>query len=91
MQIVMPMVKITAWPMFSQDERGPGADRGVLVARHGAVEALAPPCFSLPKYLTVSKLRSESIALELRVGVGLVHRRGGCLIRQSDAFTVNQT
>ena len=45
---------------------------------------------SLPKYLTVSKLSSESIALEwASLSDSFIVRR--IWMRQSDAFTVNQT
>ena len=60
----MPIVKMTIWPMFSQ-----ASDVRVLIAspaRSGAMarSKRAASIRSLPKYLTVSKLSSESTAFE---------------------------
>jgi hypothetical protein len=43
MTMVMPMPKMTALAEIQPAERGPDAGRRRLVARHRAVEALAPP------------------------------------------------
>jgi hypothetical protein len=79
---------MTPWPKFSQPSEVQTLGRRLLVALHRLSKRLAS-ISSLPKYLTVSKLSSESIALVLAsVSLSFIERR--MEMRQSLALMVNQ-
>jgi len=89
MQTAMPILRITACPRLSQ-----ARDVQVFVAAvsYFAMETSkrAASIFSLPKYLTVSKFRRLSMALELAsVSLSFISRR--IPIRQLEHLIVNQT